>query len=80
MIASRERDREWSDNGQEGFGRPAPRHDGPHRKKHGNTRVGTLRRTHGKHFAKGRRKDMMLKSLLAETGTDSPHANFRKHH
>jgi hypothetical protein len=30
-------------------------------KKHGNTRVGSLRKTYGEHFAKGRRKDMMLK-------------------
>jgi hypothetical protein len=46
--------------------------DGRHRdttgridKKHGNTRVGT---------------DMMLKTLLVETGTDSLHAYLRKHH
>lgn len=32
------------------------------------------------HFAKGRRKDMMLKTLLAETGTDSVHGYLRKHH
>jgi len=38
-------------------------------RKHGNTRVGTLRKTYGEHFAKGRGKD--IKSLLAETGTDS---------
>src|ERR1700677_3450892 len=49
-------------------------------KKHGNTRVGSLRKTYGEHFAKGRRKDMMLKTLLAETGTDSLHAYLRKHH
>jgi hypothetical protein len=49
--------------------------DGRHRdttgridKKHGNTRVASLRKTYGEHFAKGRRKDMMLKALLAETG------------
>jgi hypothetical protein len=46
--------------------------DGRHRdttgridKKHGNARVGTFRKTYGEHFAKGRRKDMMLKTLLA---------------
>jgi hypothetical protein len=51
--------------------------DGRHRdttgridRKHGNTRVGSLRKTYGEHFAKGRRKDMMLKTLLAETGTE----------
>ena len=49
-------------------------------KKHGNTRVGTLRKTCGEPFAKGRRKDMMRKTLLAETGTDSLHAYLRKHH
>jgi hypothetical protein len=61
--------------------------DGRHRdttgridKKHGNTRVGSLRRTYGEHFAIGRRKDMMLKTLLAETGTESLHAYLRKHH
>jgi hypothetical protein len=40
-------------------------------KKHGNTRVKSLRKTYGEHFAKGRRADMMLKTLLAETGTES---------
>jgi hypothetical protein len=61
--------------------------DGRHRdttgridKKHGNTRVGALRKTYGEHFAQGRRKDMMLKTLLVETGTDSLHAYLRKHH
>jgi hypothetical protein len=56
------------------------RHDWPHRQKDGNTRVATLRKTYGEHFAKGRRKDMMLKTLLAETGTDSLHAYLRKYH
>ncbi len=43
--------------------------DGRHRdkggkieKKHGNTRVGSLRKEYGAAFAKGRRKDMMLNS------------------
>jgi hypothetical protein len=61
--------------------------DGRHRdttgridKKHGNTRVKALRKTYGEHFAKGRRGDMMLKTLLAETGTESLHAYLRKHH
>ena len=49
-------------------------------KKHSNTRVGALRKTYGEHFAKGRRKDMMLKTLLAETGMESLHAYLRKHH
>ncbi|MGO4717376.1 hypothetical protein [Bradyrhizobium sp. 2TAF24] len=61
--------------------------DGRHRdisgridKKHSNTRIGTLRKTYGDHFAAGRRSDMMLKTLLAETGTESLHAYLRKHH
>jgi len=67
-------------NGQEGFGRPALRHGRPHRQKDCNTRAATLRKTYGEHFAKGRRKDMMLKTLLGETGTDSLHAYLRKYH
>jgi len=58
--------------------------DGRHRdttgridKKHGNARVGSLRKTYGERFAKGRRKDMMLKTLLAETGTESLQAYLR---
>jgi hypothetical protein len=61
--------------------------DGRHRdksgridKKHGNTRVGTLRKEYGDSFAEGRRKDMMLKSLLRETGTASLHEYLRQHH
>jgi hypothetical protein len=65
---------------QEGTGRPASRHHWPLDKKHGNTRIGSLRKTYGEHFAEGRRKDMMLKTLLAETGTESLHAYLRKHH
>jgi hypothetical protein len=61
--------------------------DGRHRdvtgridKKHGNSRIGSLRKTYGEHFAKGRRADMMLKTLLAEVGVESLHAYLRKHH
>lgn len=61
--------------------------DGRHRdkggkieKKHGNTRVGSLRKEYGERFAKGRRKDMMLKSLLKETGLASLHEYLRRHH
>jgi hypothetical protein len=61
--------------------------DGRHRdktgridKKHGNTHIGALRKTYGEHFAAGRRKDMMLKTLLAETGTDSLRAYPSQHH
>jgi hypothetical protein len=49
-------------------------------KKHGNTRVGSLRKEYGASFAKGRRKDMMLKTLLKETGSASLHEYLRQHH
>ena len=49
-------------------------------KKHGNTLVGSLRKTYGEHFAAGHRKDMMLKTLLSNTGTESLHEYLRKHH
>jgi hypothetical protein len=61
--------------------------DGRHRdksgridKKHGNTRIGSLRKEYGPHFAEGRRKDMMLKNLLHETGCASLHEYLRQHH
>jgi hypothetical protein len=61
--------------------------DGRHRdksgridRKHGNTRVGTLRKEYGEGFAKGRRRDMMLKTLLKETGSTSLHEYLRQHH
>ena len=61
--------------------------DGRHRdkggkieKKHSNTRVGSLRKEYGASFAKGRRKDMMLKTLLEETGSASLHEYLRHHH
>jgi hypothetical protein len=50
--------------------------DGRHRdkngrmdRKHGNTKVTTLRKEYGESFAKGRRGDLMLKTLLKETGS-----------
>ncbi|MFY9757438.1 MAG: hypothetical protein WCF47_10270 [Pseudolabrys sp.] len=49
-------------------------------KKHGNTRVGSLRKEYGESFAKGHRKDMMLKTLLKETGSTSLHEYLRQHH
>jgi hypothetical protein len=49
-------------------------------KKHGNTLVGSLRKTYGHHFAKGHRKDMMLKTLLRDNNCDSLHEYLRKHH
>ena len=61
--------------------------DGRHRdksgqidKKHGNAKLGTLRKTYGDHFAEGRRSDMMLKTLLKETGSPSLHAYLKDHH
>jgi len=61
--------------------------DGRHRdksgrieRKHGNTKVGSLRKEYGEHFAAGRRKDMMLKTLLKETGSASLHDYLRQHH
>jgi hypothetical protein len=61
--------------------------DGRHRdksgridKKHGNTRVGSLRKEYGPGFAKGRRKDLMLRTLLRETGSASLHEYLRHHH
>ena len=49
-------------------------------KKHGNTRVASLRKEYGESFAKGHRKDMMLKTLLKETGSTSLHEYLRQHH
>ena len=49
-------------------------------KKHGNTRIGSLRKEYGDKFARGRRKDMMLKTLLKETECTSLHEYLRRHH
>ena len=40
--------------------------DGTISRKHGNTKVGTLRKEFGEQFAEGRRSDLLLKNLLAE--------------
>lgn len=40
-------------------------------KKHGNTLVGTLRKTYGEGFAKGRRADLKLETLLKEAKCES---------
>jgi hypothetical protein len=60
--------------------------DGRHRdksgeidKKHGRTKVGTLRKTYGPHFAKGHRSDMMLATLLKKSGASSLHQLLRMH-
>ena len=49
-------------------------------RKHGNTKVAALRKEYGPGFAKGRRKDLMLKNLLRETDCESLHQYLRKHH
>jgi hypothetical protein len=49
-------------------------------RKHGNTKVAALRKEYGDSFAEGRRKDMMLKTLLKETGSASLHDYLRQHH
>ena len=61
--------------------------DGRHRdkggqidRKHGNTLLKSLRKTYGEHLAAGRRGDMMLKTLLKESGSPSLHEYLRKHH
>lgn len=59
--------------------------DGRHRdkngeisRKHGNTRVDTLRETYGENFAAGSRGDKHLSTLLREAGVDSL-SQYRKH-
>ena len=45
--------------------------DGTISRKHGNTKVGTLRKEFGEQFAEGRRSDLLLKNLLLESGATS---------
>jgi len=45
--------------------------DGTISRKHGNTKIGTLRKEFGEHFAEGRRSAMQLKTLLVESGAAS---------
>jgi hypothetical protein len=49
-------------------------------RKHGNTRVKSLRKEYGHTFAKGRRSDLMLKTLLEDTRCKSLHEYLRRHH
>jgi hypothetical protein len=49
-------------------------------RKHGNTKVAALRKEYGEGFAKGRRKDLMLKNLLKEKGIESLHDYLKRHH
>jgi len=50
------------------------------RHKSGKTRVGSLRKTYGPGFAKGRRADMHLHTLLKRTRCKSLHDYLKKHH
>ena len=57
---------------------PQPGLDGRHRdadgeisRKHGNTRVGTLRETYGESFAQGTRSDAKLSTVLNRSGARS---------
>ena len=45
--------------------------DGQIDRKHGNTRVDTLRETYGENFAEGYRGDEQLKNLLQDEGCES---------
>ncbi len=45
--------------------------DGEIRKKRGDTKVGTLRKTYGEDFAAGRRADMHLDTLLKQEGVET---------
>ena len=66
--------------GRRGLDRRHRDRSGKIEKKHGNTRIGSLRREYGDKFARGRRKDMMLKTLLKETNCTSLHEYLRRHH
>lgn len=50
------------------------------RHKSGKTRVDTLRKTYGEHFARKCRGDMHLHTLLQRTHCESLHEYLRKHH
>ena len=66
--------------GRRGLDRRHRDRTGKIEKKHANTRIGSLRREYGDKFARGRRKDMMLKTLLEEAGSTSLHEYLRHHH
>jgi hypothetical protein len=53
--------------------------DGTISRKHGNTKIGTLRKEFGEDFAEGRRSEMQLKTLRDETGSKSLD-DYVKHH
>lgn len=52
--------------------------DGEIRKKRGDTKVGTLRKTYGEEFAAGRRSDMHLDTLLKQEGVETLDQYLRK--
>jgi len=54
--------------------------DGRIERKHGNTTIGTLRKTYGDSFAAGWRSDVKLKTLLTETKSASLHDYLRHRH
>jgi hypothetical protein len=73
----------WEENYGKGESWPRRRHrdkGSKIEKKHGNTRIASLGKEYGASFAKRRRKDMMLKTLLKETGSASLHEYLRHHH
>lgn len=53
--------------------------DGSISRNHGNTKIETFRKKFGEQFAEGRRDDMLLKDLLAESGATSLD-DYLKHH
>jgi hypothetical protein len=53
--------------------------DGTISRKHGNTKVRSLRKEFGNHFAEGRRSDLLLKTLLKESGVDSLDQYVKRH-
>ena len=53
-------------------------HSGAIRKKRSDTKVATLRKEYGEHFAKGYRDDALLGTVLKREGVDSLHALLKK--
>lgn len=54
--------------------------DGTISRKHGNTKIETLRKEFGEEFAEGRRGDLLLKNLLSESGSKSLDDYVKHHH
>jgi hypothetical protein len=53
-------------------------HSGEIRKKRSDTKVGTLRKEYGEHFAKGYRDDALLGTVLKKERVESLHALLKK--